>query len=100
MPTQVGARVQILSGDYKEDFGFGRFVFGRYLGNVTTYSFETDDGSLLSFYDAEHRPSEEEIARHRGELVVNRENPKIRLDNGRVVYGCRVVWKLTYDQLN
>jgi hypothetical protein len=91
MEATPGATVSVRSGDNETDLGQG-----TYLGEVTVYYFVSKDGTLIhTFGHAETEPPWDivttmkaegcELARHEG-------NPKIRLDNGEIVYGCQVWW--------
>lgn len=60
-----------------------------------TYAFHMPDGSLRSLQNAEVRPDDAVIRQMKaqgGRLTRIRDNPKIVLDDGRVVYGCQVWW--------
>lgn len=80
-------KVEVFEGEGGEFLGFGTIV-----GQVTVYAIAKPDGSIVSLPNAEERPSDEVIAGHEGELITDEDNPKIILDNGRVVYGCQVFW--------
>lgn len=80
-------KVQVFDGSGDDFLGFGDLV-----GNVTVYVIAKPDGSIVSLPNAEERPSDEVIAEHEGELIAIEDNPKIVLDDGRVVYGCQVFW--------
>lgn len=80
-------KVEVFDGAGKNFLGFGNLV-----GNVTVYIIGKPDGSIVSLQNAEERPSDKVIAEHGGELIISEDNPKIVLDDGRVVYGCQVWW--------
>lgn len=91
-----GTRVFVRPGD-------GRNVLhrGTYVGVATVYFVRTNassprrsDSTLVTFENPEQMPSEADIASvPDGELVRLEGNPKIVLDDGRVVYGCQVWWE-------
>lgn len=81
-------KVQVFAGAGEDFLGFGNLV-----GTVTVYAIAKPDGSIVSFQNAEERPSEEAIAEHGGKLITIEDNPKIILDDGCVVYGCQVWWR-------
>lgn len=68
-------------------------VFGQWVGNVTVYVINHPRGSLVSNKLAETRPTDEEVAKIGGTLEELKDNPKIVLDDGEVVYGCQVWWE-------
>ncbi len=80
-------KVEVFDGAGENFLGFGNLV-----GNATVYVIVKPDGSIISSQNAEERPSDELIAEHNGELITIGDNPKIILDDGRVVYGCQVWW--------
>ena len=80
---KVGTRVRVWNGDQTKYLGEGAMV-----GFVQVYIFQKPDGSISSNQIAEEKPpgiSEELI-----EKIDS--NPKIKLDSGRVVYGCQTWW--------
>lgn len=91
MKYPEGLRVKAVSGDGKTELGLG-----TYTGDVHVYIFETEDG-IVSLDNAEQEPSQEII-----DYIVSTtgatplemyDNPRIILDNGKVVYGCQVWWQ-------
>ena len=80
--------VEVFDGTGKQLLGFGKLV-----KHVTVYAIVKPDGSIVSLQNAEERPPDELIAEHNGELLVTEDNPKIVLDDGRVVHGCQVWWR-------
>lgn len=83
----MATKVEVFDGEGNEPLGLGSLV-----GSATVYAIAKPDGSIMSLPNAEERPSDELIAEHHGELIVINDNPKIVLDDGRVVYGCQVWW--------
>ena len=81
-------RVKVVSGDGNKLIGYG-----NYDEDVTVYFVVMPNGDLLSRENAEEKPSDKEVAESGGELYTEKDNPKIVLDNGKVVYGCQVWWK-------
>lgn len=81
-------RVQVWSGDQSEYLGEGTLV-----GEATVYFLACDDGSLVSMPNPEEEPPAEMVREKGGEVVRAPNNPKIELDDGRVVYGCQVWWR-------
>lgn len=79
---EKGTRVKVLEGD-GTDAGEGVFE-----GLADVWVAITADGDLLSATDATKKPKVAKGCR----VVKFHENPKIRLDSGRVVYGCQVFW--------
>lgn len=83
-------RVKVWNGDRSEFLGEGVYV-----GNVTVYFVNTENG-IVSASNAEEKPEgipEEQI-------IETPNNPKIVLDDGRVVYGCQVWWEIIKDSSN
>lgn len=73
---------------------------GEYNEDVTVHYFVGPDGVLHSRPDAELEPTPEEIeaATEAGWAYFRSpHNPKIVLDDGKVVYGCQVWWKPLED---
>lgn len=73
---------------------------GELIGYVTVYGWFDEQGRLLSLNDAETKPEGAKLADFDdildGQVTGVMEivhNPKIRLDDGRIVYGCQVWWK-------
>ncbi len=81
-------RVKVMDGTGVNLLGYGNLV-----GRVDVYAIQMPDGSLRSLVDAEEAPPEEIVRDSGGELVRIESNPKIVLDDGRVVYGCQVWWE-------
>ncbi len=82
-------RVAVWTGDGETYLGRGTYV-----GVVTVYPILMPDGSLRTLREAEHRPTDEEVAQTGGTLIEGiHDNPKIVLDSGQVVYGCQVWWR-------
>ena len=50
------------------------------------------DGNLQSLHNAEEEPPPDMVPEG-AEVHCTEDNPKIRLDSGRVVYGCQVYWE-------
>ena len=93
MGRKIGIRVGVLSGDRSNDLGEG-----TYLGEVTIYAWYDGD-KLCSCKDAEQIPDLKEIPPG-AELLTLRDNPKIKLDDGRIVYGCQVWWAPLEEESN
>jgi hypothetical protein len=91
----VGAdkRVVVSDGSAKTYLGEGTI-----LGAATVYIMRMPDGSLCSLKDAGTRPSDELLSSLDATLEVVENNPKIRLDSGRIVYGCQVWWAELRDE--
>lgn len=83
---KVGMRVLVHSGDGETLLGEG-----TYEGNTKVYFMVMPDGSLQSLQNAEIEPPADEVPEG-AEVVCSEDNPKIRLDNGQVVYGCQTWW--------
>lgn len=77
-------RVRVMDGTGQNVIGLGYCT-----GEVTTYAYVMPDGSLASNSFAEEK-MEFPPAGSRLEVLEN--NPRIELDNGKVVYGCQVWW--------
>ena len=80
-------RVKVWNGDHTEFLGEG-----EYTGDVMVYVIQMPDGSLRSVQNAEEKPPPEMIP-DGAFLRESPNNPKIVLDDGRVVYGCQVWWE-------
>ncbi len=83
-------RVRVWSRHLRQEVGLG--TLEEY---VTVYCVQWPGGMLVPLPDAERCPTEAEVAaiKVRGGLLVEWPgNPKIKLDSGRVVYGCLVHW--------
>ena len=78
-----GLRVEVFDGSGKEFLSFGTMI-----GFVDVYIVRHENG-LYSAHDAETKPEgfPEEV------IQKIESNPKIQLDDGRIVYGCQVYWK-------
>jgi hypothetical protein len=83
----AGKRVRVYSGDGKRKLGEGVYV-----GSVPVYSILMPDGSLRSMRNAEQRPPDSAVP-FGGKVVESPRSPKIKLDSGRIVYGCQVWWE-------
>ena len=88
-------RVKVYDGSGENFLGFGNLV-----GKADVYLINMPDGSIKSLDNAEECPSEEFIKETEGELEKVSNNPKIILDNGKVVYGCQVWWGPVPDKSN
>lgn len=78
-----GMRVEVFDGSGKEFLGLGTMM-----GFVDVYIVRHENG-IYSAHDAETKPEgfpEEAITKIPS-------NPKIKLDDGRIVYGCQTYWK-------
>jgi hypothetical protein len=82
-----GMRVRVY-----DDSGENYLGEGVYTGNVAVYFIVMPDGSLRSCSNAEEEPTPDMIPPG-AEVHKSDDNPKIVLDNGRVVYGCQVWWE-------
>ncbi len=80
-------RVKVFGGDGTKFLGFGELV-----SKVTVYAIENPDGSLTSLGNAEEKPPEDVVAQSGGRLITIKNNPKIRLESGEIVYGCQIWW--------
>lgn len=79
-------RVKVMSGDGTKLVGYG-----NYSEDVTTYVAVMPDGSLRSNSNAEVPLDVSQVP---GAVLRKIDhNPKIVLDDGRVVYGCQVWWE-------
>ncbi len=78
-------RVAVFSGNLRKSLGEGLII-----GFVTVHTIRKPDGSLVSLKNAEKVPPKR-LTRGR-EFLTWSGVPKIRLDTGRVVYGCQVHW--------
>ncbi|RDJ35539.1 MAG: hypothetical protein DWQ19_12035 [Crenarchaeota archaeon] len=79
-------RVDVYNGDKSEHLGEG-----VYSEEADVHVIEMPDGTLSSLENAEAPPDASLIPEGARVLVV-KDNPKIVLDDGRVVYGCQVWW--------
>ena len=89
---KLGKRVKVWSGDNEVYLGEGEFV-----GFADVYLLRMPDGSIMSAEYAEEKPEGGGVEDY-VELV--RGNPKIKLDSGRIVYGCQVWWRLVEGEEN
>ncbi len=78
-------KIKVFDGTGKKVLGFGYII-----GHTDVWVIEMPDGSIRSLKDAKKRPTN----RSGGTLQRILNNPKIRLDKGRIVYGCQVWWEL------
>lgn len=84
-------RVHILSGDTKHDLGTGDF-----LGYVELHIIRKDDSYLFAEKDKNGnypKAFQKEVDKGLENVFVYELNPKIKLDNGGIVYGCQVWWE-------
>lgn len=89
---QLPQRVRVMDGSAEQTIGEGTCV-----GNVTTYVIRNKDGSISSLPNAEEKPEHSAIPK--GCFVHELEdNPKIVMDDGKVVYGCQVWWEPIQNQ--
>jgi len=89
MHINPGTRIRVMEGDGSTPMGYG-----TYEGDVTVYFIGMPDGSIRSLSNAEEQPSEEALKEIGGtEIIKDEGNPKIKLDDNRVVYGCQVWWE-------
>lgn len=77
-------KVHVWSIDMLEYWGLGRVV-----GYVTTYGVNMGK-KIIIFPNPEQPPPDEYLEEVDGELIVHEGNPKIVLDDGRIVYGTQV----------
>jgi len=80
-------RVKVHSGNGQEYLGEGWYV-----GDVTVYFIRHPDGHLTSNENAEVPPSAESLPEG-SEIVRSENNPKIRMMDGTIMYGCQVWWE-------
>jgi hypothetical protein len=78
-------RVKVWNGDKSKFLGFGNYV-----SNVSVYAILMPNGTICSASNAEEKP---ESVPEGGVVRELPENPKIILDNGKIVYGCQVWWQ-------
>ena len=77
MPYDPGIRVVVYDGTGEKLLGYG-----TYEGDVTVYV-TWADGAILTEQDpTKARPGAQRVEG----------NPRIRMDDGRIVYGCQVWW--------
>lgn len=94
MPTPP-CRVRVHNGDGSKLLGMG-----TYEKNVEVYFVHKKDGYIQSLHNAEKKPTDEELAellKEGDELICSPDNPRIKLDNGDVVYGCQVWWEVVNE---
>jgi hypothetical protein len=84
--NKTGQRVRVKDGAGNNVVGYG-----TYEGQVDVYFIRMADGSLQSLPNAEEKPTHIPPG---GVLVKTGGNPKIRLDSGKIVYGCQVWWEV------
>jgi hypothetical protein len=87
-----GMRVQVWDGDQTTYLGEG-----TYEGETTVYVMydprvSADNLQMGSMPNAEERPPEEAIPEGWTVYAIEN-NPKIKLDDGQMVYGCQVWWQ-------
>jgi hypothetical protein len=82
-----GDEVEIFDGSGKKPLGTG-----VYLGTATVYAVRTPKG-LVSMPNAEDRPDASMVPPGCSVATIEN-NPKFRLQDGRIVYGCQVWWAL------
>lgn len=85
-----GSKVRVYAGDGKTLLGIG-----TYTGDVTVWFWRMPGGNLLSNEDAGVKPDEvqtQAIEKEGGRIMSSEDNPRIVLEDGRVVYGCQVWW--------
>jgi hypothetical protein len=83
-------RVQVWDGDGKTYLGEGELI-----GESKTYFWLVGD-HIESLSPADERPPQwliDEMENKGHKLIALPSNPKIQLDNGRIVFGCQVWWK-------
>lgn len=80
----MNRRVMVFDGDAETPLGLGTIV-----GYVTVYAWMNQEGHLCSYQVAE----DPQAAVGREDVTVIPKNAKIKLDSGRIVYGCQVWWR-------
>jgi hypothetical protein len=80
-------KVKVMTGDGQTLVGYG-----TYTGNVKVYFLAMPDGNIQSLANAE-LPIQEADVPPGAEVVEVADNPKIVMDDGKVVYGCQVWWE-------
>ena len=84
-------RVKVYDGEGKKFLGYGEYV-----GKVKVFAIRLANGMLTSCQDAEQEPPQElldSLQEKGGELIEIEDNPKIRMDDGRTLYGVQVWWE-------
>lgn len=84
MSLPIGTRVVVYGGDGKTLLGEGEYV-----GEADVYVVRTPEGNILSERDATDFPTFEA----EGDVEFIGGNPKLRMDDGTIKYGCQVWWK-------
>ena len=87
---KIGLRVDVFDGSGKTHLGKGTII-----GFVDVYIVRHENG-IYSAYDAETKPNgfpEESVTKVSS-------NPKIKLDSGKMVYGCQTWWEPIQDNNN
>lgn len=69
--------------------------YGQYIGETKVWFFQMPDGSLRSSPNAESKPTDIPPG---ATLHQSDNNPKIILDDGRMVYGCQVWWEFATNE--
>lgn len=88
-------RVRVWNGDQSEYLGEGDYV-----GEATVYFIRSDDGTMISSQeDAETEPDPATLPEG-ARVMCSENNPKIKLDNGQIVYGCQVWWEPVEENPN
>jgi hypothetical protein len=91
MPRPKDIRVRVHDGSGEKLLGEGTYV-----GDVQAYALAMPDGSLQSLPDAE-QPPDPKLMPEGAKMLSLGKNPKIVMDDGRVVYGCQVWWQPIED---
>jgi len=85
-------RVEVWNGTGETYLGKGYFV-----GLVDVYAIHTGPfGYILSEEDPTKEPSEENLKwaeENGGEYSLIKLNPKLKMDDGRIIYGCQCWWQ-------
>ena len=87
-------KVDVWNGDQSVHLGLGEYV-----GDVEVFFIAMPDGSLRSLKNAEERP-EDSLVPEGAHVFSAKNNPKIVLDDGQVVYGCQVWWQAVLSEQN
>ena len=83
--SNAGKKVLVRDGSGQKILGYGKYV-----GSTKVWVLQMPDGSLRSAPNAEAMPQNVPPG---AKLYQTDNNPKIILDDGRVVYGCQVWWE-------
>lgn len=87
----MGRRVKVLNGDQTAYVGEGEHV-----ANVSVYIFvKRDEMHIETVGNPEEMPTEETVRMMRSKDMVMEHvpaNPKMLLDDGRIIYGCQCWW--------